>query len=85
MSDNRTTVGIGEWIGVFVLSCIPLVNIIMLLVWAFGNAKPSKKNYARATLILALIGVVLWIIGAIIAAAVGFSLADLSGGLSSLY
>jgi len=58
-----------------ILTYIPLVGIIMLFVWAFGGgAKPSKRNYARALLIIAVVGFVLSIIfsiifGAIIAAA----------------
>lgn len=84
MNDNRTTVGIGEWIGVFILSTIPLVNLIMLLIWAFGDTKPSKKNYARALLILMLISVAIWIIVAVIAAAVGFSFSQM-GMFDSLY
>lgn len=43
----------------------------MLFVWAFGTSNPNKKNYARATLIIALVVIVLYIIfGAAIVAAV---------------
>jgi len=58
-------VSIGDWIVTFVLLGIPVVNIIMLLVWAFGQgAHPSKKTYAQAALILGaavllLVGVLL--------------------------
>lgn len=51
---------VGEWILVMLITAIPCVNIIMLFVWAFGNGtKKSKTNWARATLILALIGAVI--------------------------
>ena len=72
-------VSIGAWIGVFVLSIIPLVNIIMLLVWAFGGTtKPSLKNYARAQLIVVLIVIVLFII-------VGVSFASFAGSAYNSY
>jgi len=79
MSDitttNNQTVTLGDWILTMILSGIPIVGIIMLFVWAFGGgAKASKQNYARAVLILAVIGTVVGIIcsvlfGAIFAAA----------------
>jgi len=47
----------------FLLLCIPIVNFILLLVWSFGgNVNQNKKNYARATLLLMVIGVVLSIV-----------------------
>ncbi len=59
---NDDPVRVGEWIGVFFLSMIPIINIIMLLVWAFGNTKPSKSNYAKAVLIMMVIGLVLSVV-----------------------
>ncbi|WP_341279457.1 hypothetical protein [Paenibacillus sp. FSL H8-0537] len=51
-----------EWMITILLCAIPLVNIIMLFVWAFGgNAKISKSNYAKASLLWAAIGIVLYI------------------------
>jgi hypothetical protein len=48
---------IGDWIITLILLAIPLVNIIMLIVWAASGAThPSKKSFAQAYLIL--IGVV---------------------------
>ena len=44
-------VSIGDWILTLIISMIPLVNIIMLLVWAFGSStNPSKANWAKAYL-----------------------------------
>ena len=54
---------VGGYIGMFLLLCIPIVNFILLLVWSFGgNVNQNKKNYARATLLLMVIGVVLSIV-----------------------
>lgn len=59
----RQDVSVGEWIVTFIITAIPLVGLIMLFVWAFGDGtNPSKQNWARAYLILALIMIVLGII-----------------------
>jgi hypothetical protein len=56
-------VTLGEWMITILLSAIPIVNIVMLFVWAFGsNTNPSKANWAKATLIWMVIGVVLAIL-----------------------
>ena len=66
---NDQTVSVGDWFVTMLLTGIPLVGFIMLLVWAFGGgAKESKKNYARAALIFALVGAVIGIITTIIMA-----------------
>lgn len=44
---------IGDWIITLILLAIPLVNIIMLIVWAASSAThPSKKSFAQAALIV---------------------------------
>ena len=54
---------VGQYIGMFFLLCIPLVNIILLFVWAFGNTvNYNKRNFARAYLILTLIAAVITIL-----------------------
>lgn len=90
MSDNSVsseTVTLGDWIVTMILSGIPIVGLIMILVWAFGGgAKPSKKNYARAVIIMAIIGIVLGIVFGIIFSILfaGFFTA-LSDSISSSY
>lgn len=45
------------------LAAISVMNIIMLLIWAFGGkANPNKTTYAKASLIWALIGIVFYIV-----------------------
>mgnify|MGYP001432918189 CR=1 FL=1 len=69
VQPNDQTVSVGDWFVTMLLTGIPLVGFIMLLVWAFGGgAKESKKNYARAALIFALVGAVIGIITTIIMA-----------------
>ena len=56
-------VSFGDWMLTMLLCAIPLVNIIMLLIWAFGSGtNPSKANWAKAGLLWVIIGVVLWIV-----------------------
>jgi hypothetical protein len=44
---------IGDWIITLIILAIPIVNIIMLIVWAVsGSTHPSKKSYAQASLII---------------------------------
>jgi hypothetical protein len=53
---------IGNWVVTMIIMVIPIVNIIMLIVWAAGtNDNPNRKNWAIAQLIFMAIGIVLWI------------------------
>ena len=57
---TQKPVSIGQWMITLLLMVIPIVNIVMLFVWAFGGSAPlSKANWAKAMLIYMLIGVVL--------------------------
>lgn len=80
-SPANETVSIGNWIGTFILTGLPLVGLILLFVWAFGSNTPkSKSNYAKATLIMMVIAIVLSIIVGVIMAIVGVSIFDELGG-----
>jgi hypothetical protein len=54
---------VGQYIGMFLLMCVPILNIILLFVWGFGSSvNLNKKNFARASLILCAIMLVFWIV-----------------------
>ncbi len=73
--DLDDPVNMGEWVLSIFLAAIPIINIICLLVWAFGqNNKPSKKTWARAKLVWLLVQVVL------LALVVAFFIGMLTGG-----
>lgn len=56
-------VTVGEWMGTIFLTIIPIVNIILLFIWAFGsNTKISKANWAKASLIWAAIAIAFYLI-----------------------
>ena len=60
---HHEPLGIGSYIWMFLLSAIPVIGFIVLLVWAFGGSvNLNKKNYARAILIMCVIGVALSVI-----------------------
>ena len=74
-APHQSTEGLGSWMLAVFLTMIPLVNIIYLLVLAFGGSiSVAKKNFARATLIWMVIGIVLSILLAILFASLGISL-----------
>ncbi len=71
---------VGNWFLTILLLCIPLVGLIMLFVWAFGeNTEPSKRNWARAQLIWMLIGIICSIVFGAALAGVIASLAASAG------
>lgn len=50
----------GGYIGIMLLMMLPLINFILLLVWACGGCrKVNKTNFARAMLVVMLAGLVL--------------------------
>ncbi|GAA4846287.1 hypothetical protein GCM10023310_25330 [Paenibacillus vulneris] len=56
-------ISVKDWMLTILLLIIPVVNLIMLFVWAFGGgANPSKANYAKASLLWALIGIAIYIV-----------------------
>ena len=60
MNPEERPLSVGEFLLMLFLSGIPVVGFILLLVWAFGGAvNQNRKNFARATLILSIIGFVL--------------------------
>ena len=69
------TIGTAGWFGILLLMSIPLVNLICVLVWSFGGAKKNvKQSYARAVLLLWLIGLILSVAGAIVMRLYGASI-----------
>jgi len=54
---------VGDWMLTIFLMIIPLVNIILLFVWAFGGGpKVSKANWAKASLLWILISIIIYIV-----------------------
>lgn len=68
-------VSMNEWMWTLLLLYIPVVNFILLIVWAFGGGtKASKANYCKAQLLWMLIFFCLSFVLTILAFFVGFGL-----------
>lgn len=55
MDPNKSVMTMGEWLITLLIMLVPCVNIIMMLVWAFGNGNENRKNFCRASLIMQVI------------------------------
>ena len=61
--ENAPIVSIGEWVASKFLLLIPVVNIIFLFIWAFNNSEnKNKSNWAKATLIVYILRVFIYIL-----------------------
>lgn len=65
---NSAEMSVKDWMITLFIMFIPLVNIIMLFVWAFGGdgRTPTKANWAKASLIWMAIFVALYIVIAVV-------------------
>ncbi len=53
-------IGLGGWLGIMLLMLIPIVNIILIIVWACGGCKRvTQRSFARASLIFMAVAIVL--------------------------
>ncbi|WP_138755142.1 hypothetical protein [Paenibacillus sinopodophylli] len=62
-----------EWMITTLILIIPIVNIIMMFVWAFGEGNPTKKNYFKASLLWAAIILAIYAVIAVIVVAAAVS------------
>ena len=61
--ENTPIVSTGEWVASKFLLLIPVVNIIFLFIWAFNKAEnKNKSNWAKATLIVYILRVFIYMI-----------------------
>ena len=59
-SPQYVPMSIGDWIITSIILAIPIVGFVMLFVWGFGsNTQPSKANWAKASLIMIGISIVI--------------------------
>jgi len=60
-SNVAEVISMKEWIITFLILMIPFANIVMPFVWAFSsNTNPSKANYFKAMLIMAVVWMLIW-------------------------
>ncbi len=61
-NQNSTQVtSVKDWAIRIFLASLPLIGLILLLVWAFGNdGNKERSNWAKGNLLIALIMIALW-------------------------
>ena len=69
---DKNFVSIWFWMLAFIVMGIPILNIIMICIWAFTGENESRKNYFKASILLFLIGLALTIVLVSIGGAVPF-------------
>ena len=55
-SNNAPTMSIKDWLITFVIMMIPIVNLVMMIIWAIKAENPNKRNYFIATWIMLFAG-----------------------------
>ena len=62
-SPKYNPMSIRDWLITSFIFAIPIVGFVMLFVWGFGsNTQPSKANWAKATLIVIGISIVIFLL-----------------------
>ncbi|MBR1736002.1 MAG: hypothetical protein IJ736_03145 [Firmicutes bacterium] len=75
--NTEPTVSVKEWLITFLIMFVPVVNIIMIFLWAFGGGvSPTKANLFKLSLIVSAIVFILYILF--------FIIIMLMGGLASM-
>ncbi len=66
---DKNYVSIWFWVLASFVLLIPIVNVVMICIWAFTGDNESKKNYFKAIIIIFLLGILasilLLILGAV--------------------
>jgi len=82
MADNNaqpSIMSVKDWVITLIITALPIIGLIMLFVWAFGNNENvTKSNYAKGALIFTAILIVIYFI--IVMMFAGIFMAALSGG-----
>ena len=59
---DKNYVSIWFWMFACIVMGIPILNVIMICIWAFTGENESRKNYFKASIILFLIGLIFTIV-----------------------
>lgn len=71
-----------DWVLTLIILALPVVNLVMLLVWAFGSAgNINRKNYCLASLIMIAIAMALSLCFFVLAALVGAVAGGVAAGV----
>ena len=64
-SDTNNLVSIGAYVGMWFAMCVPILNIVMMIIWGTSGNR-SKKNFVLAYLIMIAISVGITIIASVL-------------------
>ena len=71
MAEDTAPLKVSDYLIMSLLNCIPIAGIVVMLIWAFSSGvNVNRRNFSRAYLIMAAVGVVLYFI--LLIAMVGF-------------
>ena len=57
---NSQPMTLKDWIFTYLLLLIPIANVVLMFVWAFGkDVNQSKKTYFQALLIMSAVAIVI--------------------------
>lgn len=76
-NQDTSVMSLGQWMITLLITSIPCVNIVMLFVWGFGAGNENRKNFCKAVLIFAAIGIVIYFLLILV---LGQTIASLSQG-----
>lgn len=63
LAQPNNDTGLGAWMLTIFLTSLPIVGVVMLLIWSFGSGtSPAKSNWAKATLLWALIAIGIYLL-----------------------
>ena len=83
--ESESADSVGSWMLTMLLVGIPVFGLIYMLILAFGSGhSASKRNWAKATLIWAVIGAVLSILFVVVLGALGLSMWSFNTGSTSV-
>ncbi len=84
-SDTDNYISIGGYVGMLLAECIPILNIVMMIIWGTSGNK-SKKNFVLAQLLIIAISVgVTILVSLIISLIFGASCVALTAEMAQQY
>lgn len=55
--EMAPVMSVKDWLVVSLVMLVPIINLVMLFVWGFGDtSNPNKANWAKASLVMMVIG-----------------------------
>ncbi len=51
---------VGQWLIMFILMAIPIVNVVVIIIWAMDSqGNPNRSNFARAVIVVFALSILL--------------------------